>query len=98
MTLKCSDCIRQMWCESKNACWREYEDEPPSPAEKHSEGLPRHIDLGTHDLCRFDDGRWSLRFKLELNDVAHVRYLNDFEAQMVDAALALGALDGAAKP
>lgn len=42
----------------------------------------------THELCRFPEtGEWSLRLKLQDDDVAHIRYLDELEVDMVEAAL-----------
>lgn len=51
---------------------------------------PIFINVGTtHELCRFPEtGEWSLRVKQPDDDVAHVRYLDNFEAEMVEAVLA----------
>lgn len=49
---------------------------------------PIFLDLGTHELCRFPGtGEWSLRVKQKDGDVAHLRYLDEFDAKMIEAAL-----------
>lgn len=49
---------------------------------------PRFIDVaGEYEICRFDNGAWSLRDKLPDGDRAHVRYLSPFEQGLVEGAL-----------
>lgn len=56
-----------------------------SPNEKLEEG--RFLDLGDLEVCRFDNGKWSLRKKLQDDDRAHLRYLNEFEVRLLLSAL-----------
>lgn len=53
-------------------------------------GEPVFLNVGkSYELCRFPGtGEWSLRLKLEDGDVSHVRYLDECETEMVEAALA----------
>lgn len=47
-------------------------------------------------LCRFPStGEWSLREKFANGDVAHVKYLTQFERAMVEAAMAVRSERGA---
>ena len=56
--------------------------------DKHGE--PVFLKVGDKfELCRFpSNGEWSVRERQPRGDVAHIRYLTEFEVQMVESAMA----------